>query len=437
MSETTTLQNMTVYQSSKEHPHSSLHSLRRLALRSLVGLSLLFVILTIAACDNVFGPAADTTALLDGPIDGLTPEELQFHEQCDIEFGHVFTSAEGLGPIFNAQSCEGCHVADGRGHSSMVLYRFGRLIGDSVDHMESEGGPQQQDKAISGFRIEFIPATSNVRAGFLAPPVTGLGYLEAISDNDILAAADPTDSDGDGISGVAAYVEKPDFVPTTSSMVMMGNKALARFGRKATAVSLLHQTVNAFINDMGLSTEFHPLDISMPQMGGVFGDLVPEPEVPTSRVDAMVFYMRTLKAPPRRNQNDASVVRGEQVFSKIGCASCHSPSFTTGHSDIPVLSNKVIHPYSDLLLHDMGTELNDGYTEGAAKSAEWRTSPLWGLGLAATSTGGKLLLLHDGRAHTITDAILLHGGEGSGSRTRFQALSEAEKNDLMNFLESL
>jgi CxxC motif-containing protein (DUF1111 family) len=178
-------------------------------------------------------------------------------------------------------------------------------------------------------------------------------------------------------------------------------------------------------------------DLYNPQAGNNTGDNVQDPEVPASTVHNVTFYMRTLKIPPRRNTTDAQVLQGEQIFLNIGCGNCHTPAFTTGTSDIAALSMKVIHPYTDLLLHDMGNELNDNYTEGSAITSEWKTAALWGVGLTKDSQGGKMFLLHDGRANTFEEAINFHGGEGSGSRTNFQNLSVSEKEALIKFLESL
>jgi len=151
----------------------------------------------------------------------------------------------------------------------------------------------------------------------------------------------------------------------------------------------------------------------------------------------VVFYLRTLKAPLRRNENNSQVQAGDALFSSIGCGSCHIQEWTTPDTDIEVLSEKTFYPYTDLLLHDMGPGLDDGYTEGIALTSEWRTPPLWGLGLSKDAQGGEFFLLHDGRARNIEEAILLHGGEAQNSRDQYSALNQNEKNDLIKFLESL
>ena len=192
---------------------------------------------------------------------------------------------------------------------------------------------------------------------------------------------------------------------------------------------MLHQTVNAYNQDIGITSIFEPYD--------TYSGHEIDPEVSTQTVQDVVFYLKTLKAPIQRNQNDPDVISGKQVFTNIGCAKCHVPQLKTGTSPIAALSNKTFFPYTDLLLHDMGTGLDDGYTEGSAHTAEWRTPPLWGLGLSKNSQGGQYFLLHDGRANTIEEAIVLHGGEGDQSRNNFQQLNAEQKSQLIKFLESL
>ena len=168
-----------------------------------------------------------------------------------------------------------------------------------------------------------------------------------------------------------------------------------------------------------------------------YNGLEVDPEISNQTVLDVVFYLQTLKAPIQRNQNDADVMAGKQLFVNISCGKCHTPQLQTGYSSIAALSNKIIFPYTDLLLHDMGPDLNDGYTEGTALPAEWRTPPLWGLGLSKNSQGGQVFLMHDGRAKSIEEAILLHGGEASQSKINFQELSSADKVRIIRFLESL
>jgi CxxC motif-containing protein (DUF1111 family) len=180
---------------------------------------------------------------------------------------------------------------------------------------------------------------------------------------------------------------------------------------------------------MGVCSSYEPYDT---YNGQIFN-----PEVSNQTVLDVVEYLRTLKAPIQRNVNDPDVIAGKNIFLQISCGKCHAPELKTGNSTIDVLANKTFFPYTDLLLHDMGSGLNDGYTEGTALAAEWRTPPLWGLGLSKNSQGGEYFLLHDGRAKSIEEAILFHGGEAQQSKTDFQQLNPADKAKLIKFLESL
>jgi CxxC motif-containing protein (DUF1111 family) len=185
---------------------------------------------------------------------------------------------------------------------------------------------------------------------------------------------------------------------------------------------------------MGITSDFHMQDLVSAQ--GTTDNVI-DPEVSASTVHQVVAYLQTLKAPIQRNKNDTAIIEGGDIFEDIGCENCHKKTLKTGPSPIKALNNTEFHPYTDLLLHDMGNELSSGYTEGTALPSEWRTPPLWGLGLSKNSQGGSYFLMHDGRAHSIHEAIMLHGGEGASSRTEFQNLTDAEKKKLIKFLESL
>ena len=305
--------------------------------------------------------------------------------------------------------------------------RFGQVdsTGNQFLHL---GGPQLQNRALPGYTTEQIPAGATF-SKFTPPANTGLGFLELVSDADILAMADPNDANADGISGIPNYEYLPTFITPFQNAIPRNGKYIHRFGKKAAAYNLLHQTVNAYNQDIGITSTFQPKD--------VYTGLNIDPEVSDVTVHNVVFYLQTLKAPIQRNQNDPEVLEGKNLFIQTGCESCHWQTLKTGFSTIPALSNKSFHPYTDLLLHDMGPGLDDGYTEGSAKTSEWRTPPLWGLGLSPNSQGGQYFLLHDGRAKSIEEAILLHGGEGQQSKERFQQLSVQEKNSLIKFLKSL
>jgi CxxC motif-containing protein (DUF1111 family) len=282
-----------------------------------------------------------------------------------------------------------------------------------------------------------LPAGANVFSRRMAPAVMGLGFIAALSDQAILANEDPNDLNLDGISGRAAWVNPSPFFQPQPIHQNNGGKFLGRFGKKAEKVTIQDQVVFALKQDMGITSTFDPMEIFNHAVGPNTGDLVPEPEVSSAFVNSLVFYMSTLKAPERRDADDPDVLAGEQLFRNIGCTSCHAPEFTTAQSPIQALSNKTFHPYSDFLLHDMGPGLDDGFPEGAAQSAEWRTPPLWGIGLASSVQGGQMFLLHDGRANSFEAAISLHGGEATSRRMAFFNLSLADQKRMIKFLGSL
>jgi CxxC motif-containing protein (DUF1111 family) len=413
-------------------------------------LLVLATVVVSTGCGDTFLPGTpDESLTLDGAIEGLHGSQLAAHMRGDVEFARTFSPGTGLGPMFVAPSCASCHVADGRGHPVFNITRFGRPGSTAFDPMESFGGPQLQNRAIAGYLAETIPGGALAVARFMAPSVTGLGLLEAVDDATILALADPDDRDGDGISGRASLVDSSDFIAEIISVgallqgiestrhVPVDGKYLGRFGRKARAINLLHQTVFAYSQDMGITTDQVPRELLNVQTGVQASDLAPDPEASSAVVDAVVFYLRTLRAPPRRGVAQADVVAGEQLFVDAGCARCHTPTMRTGRSEIAPLDRVEIHPFSDLLLHDMGSDLDDGYTEGDALPSEWRTTPLWGLGLAERAQGGMAFYLHDGRARTLRDAIRFHGGEGSRSRTYFNELPSVKQEQLLAYLRSL
>lgn len=409
----------------------------------------LLLALAAAGCDSLLPSAPEDDEILDAPLDGLSAAQLRIHLLGDEEFGRRFGEADGVGPIFNATSCDQCHVGEGKGNPLFNIPRFGRYQGEEFDPMRSVGGPQLQNRALPSFIPEEVPAEATGVSEFMPPSVTGLGFLEAVDDTTILRMADPDDADGDGISGRPQLLDAGDFISELVSVeeVVQGTaptrgrivdgKVIGRFGRKAVAVNLLHQTVTALSEDMGLTSDLIPNDLLNVQVGNLARDEVPDPEIPSSVVDALVFYLKTLREPLPRNQDDPEVMAGGALFRQIGCASCHVPTLRTGRSEIEALDRVEFHPYTDLLLHDMGPELDDGYTEGVATGSEWRTTPLWGLGLSAEFQGGMAFYLHDGRARTIRDAIEYHGGEAASSRTAFRDLSPEQQEQLLAYLRSL
>lgn len=402
-----------------------------------------------AGCDLYPDPPAGNE-VLDAPLENLTPEQLNLHLKGDEEFGRRFTPSEGLGPVFVANSCDACHPGEGKGHPVFNLTRFGKMIDGEFDPMHEQGGPQLQHRAVPGFAPEVIPEGITGSAVFTAPVVVGLGFIEAVDDTTILNLADPQDDDGDGISGRPNFIDASDFLSEIAALGELDTDAsdvrfqthdgkfIGRFGKKGITINLLHQTVTAYHQDMGLTTDLIPADLFNVQNTGISSeDGVPDPEISSGIVSNVVFYLKTLRPPQRRNEHDPDVQAGEKLFGEIGCASCHIPKLKTGKSSIPQLSEKEFYPYTDLLLHDMGPELDDGYTEGSAETSEWRTAPLWGLGLAEEFQGGTPFYLHDGRATTLRESIEFHGGEASASRAAFRALSETEQEQLIEFLKSL
>ncbi|XOV65836.1 MAG: di-heme oxidoredictase family protein [Fluviicola sp.] len=393
-----------------------------------VPLFLLFILLSVVIGCNKFAPGEpEEFEVLDGPIEGLSQAELGQFIRGDEAFGEVFTAETGLGPIFVANQCASCHAGDGKGAPFVQFTRFGQSD-TTGNQFLNFGGPQLQHKALPGYSPEILPngAPSTV---LIAPAVSGLGYLDAVEDAYLIALSDPNDIDGDGISGRPHYNNIPSYVALRANSVEANGKYICRFGKKGAAYDLLHQTAGAYNQDMGITSLFEPID---PYTG-----LEVDPEVSTATVHDLVFYLKTLKAPIQRNIDDPDVITGKSLFSQIDCAKCHTPALQTGYSPIDVLSYKEFYPYTDLLLHDMGPELDDGYTEGYAISSEWRTPPLWGLGLSKDSQGGVYYLMHDGRALSIEEAIQLHGGEASNSRALYNELTPAEKEQLIRFLESL
>lgn len=403
-------------------------------------------------------------------VSGLSAYDQFMHDVGDGLFEQTFVSAPaphfpGLGSRYNNVSCVSCHHNDGKGTPTAGTPTSSLLTRISIPGFDPHGGPLQaidfgtqlQDKAITGWQPEVklnvaytqqtvtFPdgATSQLRVPVytlenpykplpanymysvrLAPPVFGLGLLELLPESGILQHADPDDADGDGISGRPNYV----YNPYTS------RKELGRFGLKANASTLLIQIASAFQQDMGITNYIFPLENYMTATDAVNTD---PPDITDSMLDAMVFYVRTLAVPARRNVDDATVKRGEQLFTQIQCASCHTPTMQTGVDvRIPALSNQRIHPYTDLLLHDMGEGLADNRPDYDATGREWKTPALWGIGLFP-KTNGTPYYLHDGRARSITEAILWHGGEAAASKNAFMNLPASDRDALVKFINSL
>jgi CxxC motif-containing protein (DUF1111 family) len=372
---------------------------------------------------------------------------------------------DGLGPLFNARSCSSCHLNDGRGRPPLdadepivgLLFRLSTAEGPDPSY-----GGQIQPYAINGVAgeahpaIEYQPVSDSyadgaaftllkpvysfdnlaygpLAAGLMvsprvAPQMIGLGLLELVPESSLLEFADPDDLDQDGISG------RPNWLVSLES----GAQTLGRFGWKANQPSLREQTSGAFLGDLGITSSLHPTDecsaTEVDCAGVVNGG---SPEIDEARLNDVVLYSQLLAVPARRDLNDEQALRGEAVFQTLGCASCHVSSMTTGVSDrFPELSGQRIRPYTDLMLHDLGPELADGRPDAEATGSEWRTPPLWGIGLLET-VNQHTRLLHDGRARNAEEAILWHGGEATDAREAFRTSSSADRSALLRFLESL
>ncbi len=401
---------------------------------------------------------------------GLTPAETAVH-------------ANLAGPLYNQVACEGCHSHNNRGVPPAAGMPFDSIVVRTFGQgKDSNGGPlpdpnygrQLQPKAISGagegsatFTYTTVtgkfgdgtmytlqrPATtfSNMTSGNptsystrMARPLIGMGLLEAIPEADILANADPTDCNQDGISGVPNLVFDPED----------GKMHIGRFGWKAAKASVRQQVSEALDFDIGVTSSTYPKHDCGPMQASCLAADKPTPELADSDVNLLVTYMRDLGVPPRRDLTDPQVVQGESLFTNLGCVHCHAPNQHTGDTT-PFLEmrDQVIHPYSDLLLHDMGPDLadNSGQTDFAAGPSEWRTPPLWGIGLCDDVAAGYQLddtmnpapnlgpchYLHDGRASQLIEAVLWHGGEAQSVRDKVVALSSSDRDALVAFLKSL
>jgi CxxC motif-containing protein (DUF1111 family) len=399
------------------------------------------------------------------------------------------TSSDGLGPLYNARACQACHLKDGRGHAAEGQWPDGdgtsMIFRVSVPaHTEEERLRIEEGRAavvpeptygtqLQGFAIQGHSPEAKVRITYeehpvalhegptvhlrkpryqvtdlgygpmqadvmlsprIAPPMIGLGLLELIDEADILARADPDDRDGDGISG------RPNLVWSFEHQRPM----LGRFGWKAVRATIADQTAGAFSGDMGLSTQLVPDsagDCTEAQRlcrdAPNGADPPHNVEVAPTMFNLVVFYARNLAVPMRRRVDAVEVLRGKRAFYQSGCPACHTPKYVTrAEPGRPELSRQLIWPYTDLLLHDMGPELADGRPEGRATGQEWRTAPLWGIGLTAT-VSGHTQFLHDGRARNLLEAVLWHGGEAEAAKQHVVRMTRAEREALLVFLASL
>ena len=409
------------------------------------------------------------------PAPNLSTAALAKHLEGDVEFEAVFVTAPavvnpGLGPIYNNVSCINCHSRDGRGRppgvdEGLVSLLFRLSLPKAEDSVAGKPptpvpgfGTQLNNRAIveanpegkvkieyteqtlttaDGTRVHlrhpnytltetYQPLPENVEVSpRVAPAVFGLGLLEAIPENAILAYADEADVDGDGISG------KPNYVWD----VVTQRYTLGRFGWKANQPTLLQQVAAAYNDDMGITTSLFSVENSAGQSQLTEHSVTPE--VSDEILEVVTFYVQTLAVPARRDIDDPQVKQGEQLFAEAQCANCHVPTLRTGVlAGVPSVSNQTIHPYTDLLLHDMGPDLADNRPDFHASGREWRTPPLWGIGLVRR-VNGHTNFLHDGRARDLMEAILWHGGEAEASRRAVEQMSKTERDALIAFLESL
>ena len=412
----------------------------------------------------------NTAGAFTNPFEGMSEHDLLIHDLGDGAFEATFLTApspgnSGLGPAFNNVSCRSCHHNDGIGVPTAGGNESSLLMRISLPGMGDHGGPipvpgygfQLQDKAVFGKQPEckvnisytyqtysfadgetyklwtpdytltnlYSPISGYLLSPRLAPPVFGLGLLAAIPEMSILANADVNDANGDGISGKPNYV----WEPLTQTMM------LGRFGLKANTATLLTQVAAAYNNDIGITSRVFPKETvdGQTQMDNLNDDA----ELPDSILDAVKFYVQTLQVPARRNVTDAQVIKGKQIFINAKCESCHQQTMTTAvNVAFSPISNQRIHPYTDLLVHDMGVGLADGRPDFDANGNEWRTAPLWGVGLFE-KVNYPAFYLHDGRARTLIEAIMWHDGEAHQSVNYVKQLSKADRDALIQFLKSL
>ena len=460
-----------------------------------VNSSILILCIVLLLCSSVVKsteliPGGDTTSLFNINRNSYShpSANMDISSRGDFQLGNALfrrqwstgktssASVDGLGPLFNSRSCQRCHLKDGRGHppfadidqsNSLVLQLrdtstkgngdqlYGRQLQSfAAPGLHGEGQLSVFHKAVTfiypdGAKVllhEPRYAIANLSEGPLgkntvlspriAPQMIGLGLLESIPDDEIVKRHDPDDSNSDGISGRANY----------GYSLVHKRTMLGRFGWKASAPTIEDQSAVAFSVDMGLSTPLIRInhgDCTRQQTSclelAVFAqDPHEETEVSQEILDLVVFYSQNLAVPKTRRQHTPDFIAGKSLFNDIGCQLCHTQSFTTAQTVAANqhLANQVIFPYTDLLLHDMGDSLADNGPHGFAQAREWRTSPLWGIGLAQI-VNPKARYLHDGRAGTIEEAILWHGGEALSAKTNFIHLKKQERQQVLYFLQHL
>ena len=374
------------------------------------------------------------------------------------------SARDGLGPLFNAASCSTCHPKDGRGAppaafqgAEGLLVRLGIATENGPDRAHPIYGGQLQDRAVRGragearvridheavhgeygdgtpftlskpiYRFEDWadgePGPGLVIGPRVGQQLIGVGLLDSVPAEDLLRNADPHDEDGDGISGRAH---------------ILADGRVGRFGWKAGQPTVRDQVAAAFAGDLGITSPLFPDDdVTTAQRDRLGPEPGEQPEIDDQKLDRIAFYCATLAVPAQRDAQAKAVVRGAEQFTKMGCVACHVPMQRTGaRAAVASLSDVVFRPYTDLLLHDMGAELADGTRPGDAGPSEWRTPPLWGVGLFET-VNGHTRYLHDGRARDLAEAVLWHGGEADSAREAFRQADATDRGDLLAFLRSL
>jgi CxxC motif-containing protein (DUF1111 family) len=433
------------------------------------------------SADELARSGGDATVFNDGPgafeqgIPTLSREDRRAFAVGNSFFNDNWVTApastegrDGLGPLFNAQSCSSCHLRDGRAQPPTdagdpqrgLLLRLSIVGANGSPQPDPVYGGQLQDRAVNGVAPEgriviehsevagsfgdgipytlLAPTYSVADLGYgplassimvsprIAPAVFGVGLLEAIPEATLLKRADPDDVDGDGVSG------RPNMVTDE-----LGDQVIGRFGWKSNVATVNQQNAGAFHGDVGITSGLNPeAECTPAQTDCLAAPAGGAPELDNAKMQRVTFYTRTLAVPARRLVNSPQTEPGEDLFSAIGCASCHIAEVETGPSDIAVLANQTIRPYTDLLVHDMGPALADNRPDGLATGTEWRTAPLWGIGLV-DEVNGHTRFLHDGRARNIEEAILWHGGEASSSQRLYRELTADQRRQLLDFLEAL
>jgi CxxC motif-containing protein (DUF1111 family) len=373
-------------------------------------------------------PSGGSREQTGGPIRGLTADERARFDAGKEAFDRVETPEDGLGPVFNGNSCGGCHNVGGSGGGSELLEtRFGTTTGGAFDPLSAFGGSLIQHDGIGpqgacNYVGEVVPSPqATIVAGRRTTPLFGLGLVDAVPEGELRALARRQARFTPEIAG------RPNVVTDAST----GAEALGRFGWKSQGPSLLHFSGDAYLNEMGITTPMFP-DENCPNGDCSLLACDPVPgldDEDLGDVEKFRDFMAFLAPPPARRASTFSAQQGSRLFDQVGCASCHVRTLVTGASEVAALRYRTFAPYSDFLLHDMGA-LGDGIEQGLASGAEMRTAPLWGLHLLTT-------YIHDGRARTLDEAILAHDGQGRGARDRYAALSARKKAALVAFLTTL